>query len=67
MKIQELIQRPDFKKKFILEKLLCHYLNKTRTELWTDAEEELDADLVLKVNEDYRAYEEDNKPLEYLL
>jgi hypothetical protein len=67
MKIQELIQSPDFKKKFILEKLLCHYLNKTRTEIWTDAEEELDADLVLKVKEDYRAYEEDNKPLEYLL
>nr|MBR6100616.1 hypothetical protein [bacterium] len=43
MKIQELIQNPDFKKKFILEKLLCHYLNKTRTELWTDAQEELDS------------------------
>ena len=67
MKIQELIQNPDFKKKFILEKLLCHYLNKTRTELWTDAQEELDSWIVDRVKEDYRAYEEDNKPLEYLL
>ena len=67
MKIQELIQSPEYKKKFVLEKLLCHYLNKTRTELWTDAEEELDKALVDKVIEDYRAYEEDNKPLEYLL
>lgn len=67
MKIQELIQSPEYKKKFVLEKLLCHYLNKTRTELWTDAEEELDKALEDKVIEDYRAYEEDNKPLEYLL
>lgn len=67
MKIQELIQSPEYKKKFILEKLLCHYLNKTRTELWTDAEEELEASLLERVKEDYRAYEEDNKPLEYLL
>ena len=67
MKIQEFIQNPAYKKKFILEKLLCHYLNKTRTELWTDAEEELDSNLVDKIKEDYRVYEEDSKPLEYLL
>jgi methylase of polypeptide subunit release factors len=67
MKIQELIQSPEYKKKFVLEKLLCHYLDKTRTELWTEAEEELDKALVDKIVEGYRAYEEDNKPLEYLL
>ena len=67
MKIQEFIQNPEYKKKFIIEKLLCHYLNKTRTELWTDSEEELDSWIVERVKEDYRAYEEDSKPLEYLL
>jgi hypothetical protein len=67
MKIQEFIQSPEYKKKFILEKLLCHYLDKTRTELWTDSEEELDIELVNKIKADYHAYEVDNKPLEYLL
>ena len=67
MKLQEFIQDPSFKKKFVLEKLLSHYLNKTRTELWTDADEELAEDIVNKVKEDYRSYEEENKPLEYLL
>ena len=67
MRLQALIQNPAYKKKFVLEKLLCHYLDKTRTELWTDAEQELSEELVKKIQEDYRAYEEDEKPLEYIL
>ena len=67
MQLQALIQNPAYKKKFVLEKLLCHYLDKTRTELWTDAEQELSEELVKTIQEDYRAYEEDEKPLEYIL
>ena len=67
MQLQALIQNPAYKKKFVLEKLLCHYLDKTRTELWTDADQELSDELVKKIQEDYRAYEEDEKPLEYIL
>jgi methylase of polypeptide subunit release factors len=67
MKLQSFIQDPAFKKKFVLEKLLCHYLNKTRTELWIDADQEIPEYIAEKVREDYRAYEEDEKPLEYLL
>ena len=67
MQLQALIQNPAYKKKFVLEKLLCHYLDKTRTELWTGAEQELSEELVKKIQEDYRAYEEDEKPLEYIL
>lgn len=67
MQLQALIQNSAYKKKFVLEKLLCHYLDKTRTELWTDAEQELSEELVKKIQEDYRAYEEDEKPLEYIL
>ena len=67
MQLQALIQNPAYKKKFVLEKLLCHYLDKTRTELWTDAEQELSEELVKKIQEDYRTYEEDEKPLEYIL
>lgn len=67
MQLQTLIQNPTFKKKFVLEKLLCHYLGKSRTELRTDAEQELPEEILKKVQEDYRAYEEDDKPLEYLL
>lgn len=67
MQLQALIQNPAYKKKFVLEKLLCYYLDKTRTELWIDAEQELSEELIKKIQEDYRAYEEDEKPLEYIL
>ncbi len=67
MQVQQLIQDPAFKKKFVLEKLLCHYLNKERAELRTDAEQELPAELEEQIRADYRAYEEEDKPLEYLL
>lgn len=67
MQLQSFIQNPTFKKKFILEKLLCHYLKKTRTELWTDAEQEIPQEIVKKVEADYHSYEDEGKPLEYLL
>jgi len=67
MQIQSFIQDSAFKKKFVLEKLLCHYLNKTRSELRTDGEQEIPSALEQQIRADYRAYEEDDKPLEYLL
>jgi len=67
MQLQMLIQDPAFKKKFVLEKLLCHYLNTTRTDLRTNAQQELSPEIEQRIRVDYRAYEEEDKPLEYLL
>lgn len=67
MRLQMLIQDPAFKKKFVLEKLLCHYLNTTRTDLRTNAQQELSPEIEQRIRADYRAYEEEDKPLEYLL
>lgn len=67
MQLQMLIQDPAFKKKFVLEKLLCHYLNITRTDLRTNAQQELSPEIEQRIRADYRAYEEEDKPLEYLL
>ena len=67
MQLQMLIQDPAFKKKFVLEKLLCHFLNTTRTDLRTNAQQELSPEIEQRIRADYRAYEEEDKPLEYLL
>lgn len=67
MNIETLIQDPKFKKKFVLEKLLCHYLEKTRADLRIDAQEEIPSELLKKIESDYFTYENENKPLEYLL
>lgn len=67
MKLQALIQNPVYKKKFVLEKLLCHYLGKTREQLWMYSQEELDEQVLRRIQEGYHAYVELEKPLEYVL
>lgn len=67
MQLQELIQDPAYKKKFVLEKLLCHYLDKKREELWIDWGLEIDCGTLEKITKWYREYVEEEKPLEYIL
>lgn len=67
MQLQQLIQDPQYKKKFVLEKLLCHYLNLTRPQLWTNSEFEIPEEILEKVQKGYHDYVELEKPLEYIL
>ena len=67
MKLQQLLQDPGYKKKFVLEKLLAHFLNKTREELWIDSEFEIDSETLTTIQKAYREYVEDEKPFEYIL
>ena len=67
MKLQQLLQDPNYKKKFVLEKLLCHFLTKTREELWIQGDIEIAGDTLEKIQKAYREYVEEEKPLEYIL
>ena len=67
MKLQQLLQDPNYKKKFVLEKLLCHFLSKTREELWIQCDIEITGDTLEKIQKVYREYVEEEKPLEYIL
>ena len=67
MKLQQLLQDPNYKKKFVLEKLLCHFLSKTREELWIQGDIEIAGDTLEKIQKAYREYVEEEKPLEYIL
>ena len=49
MKLQQLLQDPNYKKKFVLEKLLCHFLSKTREELWIQGDIEITGDTLEKI------------------
>ena len=64
MKLQQLLQDPGYKNKFVLEKLLAHFLNKTREELWIDSEFEIDSETLTTIQKAYREYVEDERPLE---
>lgn len=67
MKLQQLLQDPNYKKKFVLEKLLCHFFSKTREELWIQGDIEITGDTLEKIQKAYREYVEEEKPLEYIL
>ena len=67
MKIQELLQNPDYQQKRVLENLICHFLDISREDLWTKLDNELDSNIFEKVNQAYDDFVVKKKPLEYVL
>lgn len=67
MLLQDLLQNPDYKQKFVLEKFIQEVLQISREEMWMQLDKEIsdsEADQILSY---YRAYIEDKKPMEYIL
>jgi len=67
MKLEQLLASPDFTEKYVLQKLLMHYLWCTREEMRTDGEREITPDLLEKITTGYHAYVNEQKPLEYIV
>lgn len=67
MTIEQLLRKPDLENKKILEKLICYYQNFSREEIFLKSEEELSKETIEKIEKDYRSYQKDKKPLEYIL
>ncbi len=67
MKIQELLQNPDYQQKRVLENLICHFLDITREDLWTQLDNEIDSNIFEKVDQAYNDFVVKKKPLEYVL
>ena len=67
MNVWSLLQNPEYKEKFVLQKLLCVFLGCTKEELRTSADRELDDEMVQKVRSAYDDYAIKKKPLEYVL
>ena len=67
MKIQELLQNPDYQQKRVLENLICHFLAISREDLWTKLDNELDSNIFEKVDQAYNDFVIKKKPLEYVL
>ncbi len=67
MTLAQLLASPDYTEKYVLQKLLMHYLSCTREEMWTDGEREISPDILQKITIGYKAYVEEQKPLEYIV
>ena len=67
MQIQDILQDPDYKQKFVIEKFIQEVLQITREEMWMQLEREIsesEADQIIRY---YHLYVEDKKPMEYIL
>ena len=67
MILQDLLQNPEYKQKFVLEKFIQEVLQISREEMRTQMDKEiseLEVDQILRY---YHAYVEDKKPMEYIL
>ena len=67
MNIQSLLQNPDYKQKFVLEKLIQEYLGYNRETMRLKLEEEIPTNTLQQIQQAYKSYTEDKKPLEYIL
>lgn len=67
MKIQELLQDPKIQQKRVMENLICHFLDISRENLWTQLDNELDTNIEVKIMQAYDDFVVKKKPLEYVL
>lgn len=67
MTIENLIQDPQYKEKFVLQKLICYFLDYSKEEMRINARQELSSEQEKKILDTYRDISENQKPLEYAL
>ena len=67
MKIQELLQDPKIQQKRVMENLICHFLDFSREDLWTQLDNEIDTNIEGKIMQAYDDFVVKKKPLEYVL
>lgn len=65
--IRDLLSNPTIKHKFVMEKLITTYLNITRDQMRIQIDQEIQVDMLAKIQTGYEAYDKDKKPLEYIL
>jgi release factor glutamine methyltransferase len=67
MTLQQLLQHPDYKQKFILEKLIQEYLGYTREAMRLHLDQQLHNEQLDQIQQAYHDYTVHKKPLEYIL
>ena len=67
MFLQDLLQNPEYKQKFVLEKFIQEVLQISREEMWMQLDKEISSSEVDQILTYYRAYVDDKKPMEYIL
>ena len=66
MKIRDLLADQKYQQKKVLEKILCHHTGWSKEDLVRKYDEEIGKEMVEKIERDYDAYVNEDKPLEYI-
>ncbi len=67
MRIQELLQNPNYKQKRVLENLICHFLEMSREKLRLSLDQQIEEKILSQINQAYNDFVIQKKPLEYVL
>ena len=67
MTIESLISNPTYKEKFVLQKVICYFLDYTKEEMRLHTSQEISAEQEQKILNTYHDVADNNKPLEYAL
>jgi len=67
MTIEQLISNPEYKEKFVLQKLICYFLDYSKEEMRINAGQEISTDQEKKILDIYHDVADNCKPLEYAL
>lgn len=67
MKIGDLIWDKNLKEKFVLQKIICHFCDLSKEDLWLNINKEISEDNLKKIMIGYKDYVDNKKPLEYIL
>ena len=67
MLLQDLLQNPEYKQKYVLEKFIQEVLQISREEMWMQMDKEVTEPEVDQILRYYHSYVENKKPMEYIL
>lgn len=67
MTIEQFISNPELKEKFVLQKLICHFLNLNKEEFRLKIGTDIEDELREKITSAYNGIVVDQKPLEYVV
>jgi release factor glutamine methyltransferase len=67
MKIESLINNPEYPQKFVLEKFICYFLGLTREQMRLQSDKEFTTRQENQILTAYNSYVIDKKPIEYVL
>ena len=67
MTIEQLVSNPNLKEKFVLQRLICHFMHREKDEFWMNMSTELNPEMEAKITASYHMISDEKRPMEYVI